>query len=111
MIYLRICLVVVTLLAVETLGWADTLAARLDQAIQAVAPIYGVSIGKRDDKTTWHIQFKPEATREQREAARATLQAFDPMAPAPKSQRELKREALLSDQTVPQSIKDWVAAQ
>ena len=34
------------------------------------------SIGRADDKTTWRIDFKDEATSEQRAAAAATVAAF-----------------------------------
>ena len=49
----------------------------LDEKVRAVAPIDGVSIGHRDDKTTWRVDFRPEATRAQRDAAAAVLAAFD----------------------------------
>lgn len=51
-------------------------AAKLDQAIKTVCPIYGVSIGKSDDKATWSIQFKPEATQSQIDAAMAVLDSY-----------------------------------
>lgn len=53
---------------------------KLDAAIKAVCPIHGVSIGRKDDKSTWRIDFKDEATTEQRAAAQAVLDAFDPVA-------------------------------
>ena len=53
------------------------IASLLDQAISAVCPIYGVSIGKLADKGTWLIRFKPEATTEQRAAAQGVIDAFD----------------------------------
>lgn len=55
-----------------------TLAASLTQAIQSLAPIMGVSIGDPADKGTWRVDFLPEATQEQRDAATACLAAFDP---------------------------------
>jgi hypothetical protein len=54
------------------------IATKLDQAIKAVCPIHGVSIGRADDKQTWRIDFKDEATREQREAGQSALTAFNP---------------------------------
>jgi len=54
---------------------------RLHDLIAALAPIDGVSIGKRSDKTTWRIDFKPEATEQQKAAAQAALDAFDIDAP------------------------------
>lgn len=49
----------------------------LDQAIRAACPIDGVSIGKAQDKTTWRIDFKPEATESERAAASAILAQID----------------------------------
>ena len=48
----------------------------LSKAISAVAPIDGVSVGKKIDKTTWRIDFKPEATQPQRDAAQGVVDAF-----------------------------------
>ena len=56
------------------------LAANLDAAIKVVCPIYGVSIGREDDRQTWRIDFKPEATLQQRTNAQAILDTFDPQA-------------------------------
>ena len=53
---------------------------KLDAAIRAVCPIHGVSIGKKDDKSTWRIDFKDEATTEQGASAQAVIDAFDPVA-------------------------------
>ena len=50
--------------------------AKLDAAIKAVCPIDGISIGKPNDKTTWLIQFRPEATAPQRAAAQSVVDAF-----------------------------------
>jgi len=54
----------------------------LHAAIEAAAPdaIDGISIGRRDDKSTWSIQFKADATNEQKAAAVAALSRFDPAA-------------------------------
>lgn len=57
------------------------IAAKLDAAVRAVCPIHGISIGRADDKATWRIDFKEEATTEQRTDAEAVKQAFDPEAP------------------------------
>lgn len=53
----------------------------LDERIQAVCPIDGVAIGDPADKDTWRVDFKPEATAEQRAAAAAVMAAFDADAP------------------------------
>ncbi len=49
---------------------------QLDNAIKAVCPIDGISIGRKDNKATWRIDFKDEATPEQRTAAQAVMDAF-----------------------------------
>lgn len=48
----------------------------LDRKISAVCPIHGVSIGDATDKETWRIDYKSEATEEQRAAASAVLATF-----------------------------------
>jgi len=52
------------------------IASKLNDAIRAVCPIQGVSIGNKDDKQTWRIDFKDEATTEQRAAAADVVDAF-----------------------------------
>ena len=53
-----------------------TIAQKLDIAIKAACPIHGVSIGRKDDKQTWRIDFKDEATSEQRAAAQSVVDNF-----------------------------------
>lgn len=53
------------------------LAAVLDQAVRAVAPIVGVTVGNENDRSTWSVQFDPSATPEQRAAAANVLATFD----------------------------------
>jgi hypothetical protein len=50
---------------------------RLNAAIAAVCPIDGVSVGTIGDPATVRIDYRPEATTEQRAAAQAALAAFD----------------------------------
>lgn len=57
----------------------------LHQRVAAVAPIGGVVMASPDDKATWAIDFLPEATPEQRDAAAAVLAAFEPAPPLPPS--------------------------
>lgn len=61
------------------------IAQKLNAAIAAVCPIHGVSIGVSSgrvaDKATWRIDFKDEATTQQKAAAQAALEAFDPADP------------------------------
>ena len=49
----------------------------LDIRVKIVAPIDGVEIGDHADKSTWRIDFKPEATVQQRADAQAVVAAFD----------------------------------
>ena len=55
----------------------QSLTAALDTALRAVAPIIGISIGRMDDRRTWRIDFAPEATQSQRDAAASVIAAFD----------------------------------
>lgn len=50
---------------------------QLHLIVEAVCPIDGVSIGRKDDKSTWRIDFKTEATPAQQQAARDVVLAFD----------------------------------
>lgn len=81
-----------------------TIAARLDEAVKAVCPIFGVSIGLPGDKTTWRISFKDEATAEQRAAAQAVVDAFDLQVEAAMAQRvatdEQERASCKLDATI-----------
>jgi hypothetical protein len=60
----------------------DDLAKQVTDAVALVAPIQGISIGTANDKTTWRIDFKPEATSAQRIAAQSVLDNFVPDPPA-----------------------------
>lgn len=48
----------------------------LTKAVSDVCPIHGVSIGSAEDKATWRIDFKDEASSEQRAAARHVVSEF-----------------------------------
>ena len=50
----------------------------LHEQIAAAAPILGVSIGDPADKSTWRIDFAPQATQAQRQAALDAVETFDP---------------------------------
>jgi len=50
---------------------------KLDEAIKAVAPVYGVSVGRKDDKATWRVDFKDEATQAEKDAAQVVIDGFD----------------------------------
>lgn len=68
----------------------------LHDKVSEVAPITGVSLGKIDDKSTWKIIFKPEATPEQRAAAAQIVREFDPAvdAVAPKTELQQAKEEI-----------------
>jgi len=80
------------------MGMRNTAAERLDVAVKAVAPIYGVSIGLMEDKKTWEIQFTPEATEQQRANAAAILAAFDPAEPPSPAEAVANGGALIERQ-------------
>lgn len=50
---------------------------KLHNAIAAVCPIEGISIGDKNDKSTWTISFKETATTEQFAAAQAVIDNAD----------------------------------
>ena len=50
---------------------------KLHNAIAAVCPIHGVSIGDTSDKTTWSISFKDEAADDEKIAAQAVIDTAD----------------------------------
>ncbi len=58
-----------------------TLAAHITEAVSAVAPVTGVSIGNANDKSTWRVDFSDAATDQQKAQAAAIVDGFDPMAP------------------------------
>jgi len=56
--------------------------AKLHDAIAAVCPIDGIRIGRADDRSTWGVSAKAEATPEQLQAALDALAQYDPDAPS-----------------------------
>src|SRR5690606_25589695 len=56
---------------------ALVIAVKIHEAVAAVCPIVGVSVGTPNDKSTWRIHYAPDATDEQRAAAIAVVEAFD----------------------------------
>lgn len=59
---------------------------QLHDAIANVCPINGVSVGRKADKFTWRINFKPEAADEQKKAALVVIDGFDINTPEPVDQ-------------------------
>lgn len=49
----------------------------LDQAIKQVCPTDGVSVGRKEDKQTWRIDFKDEATQAEKDAAQLVVDSWD----------------------------------
>ena len=73
----------------------SSLAARLHDAVAAVCPIGGVSIGRQDDRATWRLEWRPDATAAQKAAAQAVLDGYDPAAvPADAVKAEARRRIL-----------------
>ena len=56
---------------------ADFPLIKLHDKLAKVAPIDGVSTGDPDDRKTWRIDFKLEATPKQRAAAQTIIDEFD----------------------------------
>jgi len=54
------------------------LADEVHKQLAKIAPIDGVSIGNREDRTTWSLSFKDTATDTQKAEAMRALLAFDP---------------------------------
>ena len=59
----------------------------IDKALKAVAPIHGCSFGKVEDKSTWRIDFKDEATQSEKDAAQLVVDNFDINAKDPITER------------------------
>lgn len=49
----------------------------LDEEIKKICPIEGISVGRKNDKNTWKIDFASNATLEQIEAANTFVENFD----------------------------------
>lgn len=72
----------------------------LHEAIAAVCPIIGVSIGKTADKSTWRIDFAEHVTPEQMAAAEEALAAFDLDAVDPALVNDERERRILRGTTV-----------
>lgn len=91
----------------------------LTRLILQVAPIDGISVGDINDKSTWKISFKPDATPAQQVAAQGIIDSFDTVSFQQKLQRILDRqnnsetEAALATQLknlTPQQAVDYIEA-
>jgi hypothetical protein len=79
----------------------------LHTLIAAVAPILGVSIGNENDKQTWHIDFQPQATTQQRAAAQAVIDAFD-LAAIQQMQQRIQDRQMVAHATA-KAIPVWAS--
>lgn len=71
---------------------------QLDRKIAAVCPIDGIRIDNPEDKSTWVIWFKAEATDAQKAAAHAVVAAFDTsLSPVPSSVKMWQAKAALDE--------------
>jgi hypothetical protein len=59
----------------------DGMITDLHKKIEAVCPIFGVSIDDEADRATWRVSFSDAATQEQMAAAQAVIDAYDVAAP------------------------------
>lgn len=48
----------------------------IQEAVDKVCPNWGMSFGKLDDKKTWTVNFKQEATDDQKKQAQAVIDNF-----------------------------------
>lgn len=58
----------------------NTFACKVDAAVKMVCPIDGVSIGRKNDKNSWGVSFKPLAGSLERAAALTAMDTFDVVA-------------------------------
>lgn len=96
------------LAAKVALAQPDRLNQRVHDVVSAAsgAQVDGVSIGDRNDRATWRIDFAATATAAQKQAARDALAAFDMTKPDP-----VKSAAGLNFLTVAEQAAVWKAAQ
>lgn len=87
-------------------------ATALDGALRAAGLLIdGVSIGRKDDKTTWRVDFRGDPTEVQKSAAAAVIAAFDPaaVADAPSEIDQLKARLAVLESTTATLITDVAA--
>lgn len=70
--------------------------AYLDERVKAVCPVHGVSVGRWNDKSTWRIDFRAEATVQERAAAQAVVDAFDTSDPRNSNELEADCQGYLN---------------
>jgi hypothetical protein len=87
------------------------LALEVDKAVKAVCPIHGVSIGVVGDKNTWRIDFKPEATTQERTDAQTVVTNFDTGIIQAEATREAGLDAAIDGDTTIQQLKAMTNAE
>lgn len=69
----------------------------LEGLVKEVCPhIDGISIGRWNNKSSWRIDYKPEATEEEKKLAMKVFEDFDADAPVPEESKEKKFDAMLT---------------
>ncbi len=68
-----------------------------DYLAAAGIPLEGVSIGRRDDRSTWRVDFTADATDEHRTQAAALLRSFTPKLADPDGNPFAARQAAITD--------------
>jgi len=64
---------------------------KIHAAIEEIAPIHGISMPNPEDKTSWVVNFKDEATAQQKADAQAVIDDLDVVALAASEDARAKR--------------------
>lgn len=80
----------------------------LQRAVAAVAPIHGISIGSGGDKSTWRVDFAPEATDEQKAQAAQIVAAFDVTKAEHNSGIDAQIKAIESRELLPRAAREAI---
>ena len=82
-----------------------SVAAILEEALaKSGIPVSGVSIGRKDNKATWRVDYSSDPTLEQRAQAADIINGFD--VAAAKSKRDTIAALARSDLNMPRIIED-----
>ena len=81
---------------------------QIDAALRAASiPIHGISIGRKDDRSTWRIDFAPDATDGQRALAAQIVAEFDTVKAA--HNEDIDRQiAALEAKVTPRRVREAV---
>lgn len=84
------------------------IAALIDQALRTAGiPIISVTVGNDDDRSTWRVEFAPEATDQQKADAAALLESIDV---SPEALAESKLQYAMSNDKLVRAVIIWMAA-